>query len=106
MTEEFDPRLVQSEYLLQAGFREQLLAALQDFLKISYKQYEFSSQNETRRVNASIWLTAVLGDWYQDTDGLTSHTAVILAANRVLEHYDLGPPIYDTEIEEGLYTEK
>lgn len=102
MTDHFDPRLVQADYLRQAGFRDLLVAHLQAAMGITGPSYLFSKENEEARMTSSMWLQDVL-----TATGFIAHvraaqhrptSSLWPAANRLISHYELGAQITREEL--------
>lgn len=111
MTDQFDPRLIQAEYLGGAGFRDHLVARLRALWKLDQPSYEFSKENESERVDANIWLIDILAatgfvrsdvtKQWTDLMILRSATADGLRkrVNLLIAHYGLGEPVEPEELQ-------
>lgn len=103
MTEAFDPRLIQAEYLDGAGFRDHLVARLRALWKLDQPNYEFSKENESERVDANIWLIDILAatGFVRSDVILRSATADGLRkrVNLLIAHYGLGEPVEPEELQ-------
>jgi hypothetical protein len=98
VSDQFEPRLVQAEYLRQAGFRDHLVFLVATASGLWGSNYIFSKENESERVDASIALSDILG-----VIGVISPTTTIAGqwtplVNLFIERYELGDPITDEEL--------